>query len=213
MSFDPSAAGWFALAVCVRAVLAAAGVALVLRLLRIRSAAVRHAAWTLLLIAMFLMPLLPSVVPALPLPISTPVALMSEELTPGGISHTMPSATTVGTVTATASGETIQSGEPGPRPAPMRNLPSRWLPSGLMAIYGAGVLLILARTAYGWYVASRMVRRAQRRGPVRVDISSSRLRVSRSGGPDDRRRDPSRHPPAACVARMGRRDSRRGDRP
>src|SRR5687768_6136773 len=94
MSFDPSAAGWFVLDVSVRAALAAAGVALVLRLLRVRTAAVRHAAWTLVLIAMLLMPLLSSVVPALPLPlpISASVATTAlDEPPPGLISQTMPS--------------------------------------------------------------------------------------------------------------------------
>ena len=45
-----------------------------------------------------------------------------------------------------------------------------WLPLGLLAAYVAGVLLLVARLSYGWLVASAMVRRALRRGPVLSDV-------------------------------------------
>jgi hypothetical protein len=49
----------------VAALAAALAVALVLRLLRVRAATVLHSAWSAVLFAMLLMPVLPSIVPAL----------------------------------------------------------------------------------------------------------------------------------------------------
>ena len=69
MTLDAAAASWFVLDISLRALAAAAAVALVLRLLRVRAAAVLHAAWSAVLLAMFFMPVLPSIVPALPVPV------------------------------------------------------------------------------------------------------------------------------------------------
>lgn len=66
MTFDAVSVARFVLDVSLRALAAAAAVALVLRLLRIRAAAVLHSAWSGVLFAMLLMPVLPSLVPALP---------------------------------------------------------------------------------------------------------------------------------------------------
>jgi hypothetical protein len=43
-----------------------------------------------------------------------------------------------------------------------------WLPLVLLTIYAAGVLLFVTRLFYGWSVASAMIRRARRDGPMRV---------------------------------------------
>ena len=69
MTFDAVGAAWFVLDISLRALAAAAAVALVLRLLRMRAAAVLHSAWSAVLFAMLLMPVLPSIVPALPVPV------------------------------------------------------------------------------------------------------------------------------------------------
>lgn len=69
MTFDAAAAAWFLLEVSLRAVAAAAAVAVLLRLLRMRAAAVLHSAWTAVLFAMLLMPVLQSIVPPLPVPL------------------------------------------------------------------------------------------------------------------------------------------------
>ena len=69
MTFDAVGAAWFVLDISLRALAAALAVALVLRLLRMRAAAVLHSAWSAVLFAMLLMPVLPSIVPALPVPV------------------------------------------------------------------------------------------------------------------------------------------------
>ena len=69
MTFDAVGAAWFVLETSLRALAAALAVALVLRLLRVRAAAVLHSAWSAVLVAMLLMPVLPSIVPALPVPV------------------------------------------------------------------------------------------------------------------------------------------------
>jgi hypothetical protein len=69
MTLDTVGAAWFVLETSLRALGAALAVALVLRLLRVRAAAVLHSAWTAVLFAMLLMPVLPSLVPALPVPV------------------------------------------------------------------------------------------------------------------------------------------------
>src|SRR5690349_20819412 len=69
MTLDANGAAWMGLEVSLRALAAAAAVALLLRLLQIRAAAVLHAAWTGVLAAMLLMPVLLSIVPALRVPL------------------------------------------------------------------------------------------------------------------------------------------------
>jgi hypothetical protein len=48
-------------------------VALILAAARVRSNSVRHAAWTMVLLAMLLMPILPHVLPSIPIRIAFPV--------------------------------------------------------------------------------------------------------------------------------------------
>src|SRR5690349_13603013 len=69
MTLDLASAAWFVLDTSLRALAAALAVALVLRLLLLRSAAMLHSAWSAVLFAMLLMPVLPSIVPTLPVPV------------------------------------------------------------------------------------------------------------------------------------------------
>ena len=173
MSLDTVGVTWFVLETSLRATAAAAAVALVLRLLRIKAAAVLHSAWSAVLVAMLLMPVLPSIVP--PLPVAIPV-------TAGGAlgaasSFEEPSMDVVGSSTQ-ASNEV--SPAPSPRiaesghqadgmPAPAPPRASRpWVPLMLLGTYAAGVLLFGARLFYGSFLASAMVRRAKQAGPVRI---------------------------------------------
>ena len=52
-----------------RVALIAVAVAVILRAMRVGSSAVKHAAWTAVLWAMLLMPILPTVVPAISIPV------------------------------------------------------------------------------------------------------------------------------------------------
>jgi beta-lactamase regulating signal transducer with metallopeptidase domain len=176
MTFDAVAAAWFLLETSLRALAAALAVALVLRLLRVRAAAVLHSAWSAVLFAMLLMPVLPSVVPALPVP----VGFATDVLVDAASRTAEPSRAVVGHSTQTRRGI-------NPIPSPFLHGSTRlsdrpsasdigasasrsWLPLALLIVYVAGVLLFVARLWYGWLLASAMVGRAMRRGPVRTDV-------------------------------------------
>ena len=96
MTFDAVGAAWFVLDTSLRALAAALAVALVLRLLRVRAAAVLHSAWSAVLFAMLLMPVLPSIVPALPVPVPAAAgdffdaASGTEEPSPAVVGHSTP---------------------------------------------------------------------------------------------------------------------------
>ena len=64
-----------ALDVSLRIVAAAAAVGLVLVVLRVRSGAARHAAWSAVLVAMLLMPVLMAIVPKVEVPVPSALAL------------------------------------------------------------------------------------------------------------------------------------------
>src|SRR5471032_440672 len=57
-----------------RVSLVAAGVALALFIVRARTTGVRYAAWTAVLVAMLLMPVLPHIVPSIPVPVAPQTA-------------------------------------------------------------------------------------------------------------------------------------------
>ena len=176
MTFDAVSAAWFVLDTSLRALAAALAVALVLRVLRVRAAAVRHSAWSAVLVAMLLMPVLPSIVPALPVP----VAAAAGDLFDAASGRDAPSPAVLGPSMQTRNG--IDAG-PSPLMHGSARLSDRlsasdsgarasrsWLPRGLLSVYVAGVFLFVARLSYGWFLASAMVRRTMRRGPVRTDV-------------------------------------------
>jgi beta-lactamase regulating signal transducer with metallopeptidase domain len=176
MTFDAVGAAWFVLDTALRALAAAVAVALVLRLLRVRAAAVLHSAWSAVLFAMLLMPVLPSVVPALPLPVPAAAgnffdaASGTQEPSPAVVGYSTQSRTVIDAVSSPQGrnsarfSDRLQTSDTGARAS------RSWLPLVLLTVYVAGVLLFVARLSYGWVVASAMVRRAMRRGPVLTDV-------------------------------------------
>ena len=170
MTIDTTAVLWFLLDLALRAVLAAAAAALVLRTLRIRAAALRHSVWTTVLAAMLLMPILPSIVPALPMPAlpsmapnPDPASERETELAPPP-RITEPAAsrsTAIGVFTpdiATAMGPRAEQ----PRPSSDR----RWWPLGLVSVYALGVVVFLSRLSRGWLLVAGLRRRARSTGPL-----------------------------------------------
>lgn len=163
MTFQDLGAGWFVLDLSIRASIAALAVAAVLRLLRVTAATVRHAAWTVVLAAMLLMPLLPSVVPALPMPafasIATvePMEFLAEPL-PDAATPSTPAAAPLHVTTARTD-EPMQSvvSDPIAKSTSIR----QWMPFALTVMYVAGMALFLGRLLYGWRLVSRMVRRSK----------------------------------------------------
>ena len=160
-----------------RALFAAVAVALVLRLLRVRSPAVRHGAWTAVLVSMLLMPVLPSLVPRLPLPLP---AGAGRVLGSGPNADVFPAA--AGTLTESVGTESAVSSSGGvvgvqlTHGAPIslngaRAL-SSWLQPASIAIYAAGAILLLARLFYGWIGAAALTARAKRNGPLELDAAA-----------------------------------------
>lgn len=139
-----------------RIVVAAAAVGLVLALLRVRSGAARHAAWTAVLVAMLMMPVLTAVLPRLEVPVPS-----SLTLDPGTITDTyadvpvselevasqhgpkLAAITTSTTPRATAAQTSASHGITWPRLA--------------VVAYSAGVFYFVLRLAVGWSLARRLV--------------------------------------------------------
>lgn len=178
MTVDAVSAAWFALEITLRPLAAAAAVALVLWLLRVRSAAVVHSAWSAVLFAMLLMPMLLLIVPALPIPVPAGVGGSL-----GAATHE-PSAGVVRSATQTPAGSDSEpaSGASAPGAAagqlPSADLSVRtfgfWLPPLLLGTYVAGVLVCLARLFCGWRLAGAMIRRAKRAGPIPLPVHVAR---------------------------------------
>jgi hypothetical protein len=177
MMFDVVGAAWFVLDTSLRALAAAAAVAVVLRLLRVRAAAVLHSAWSAVLFAMLLMPVLPSIVPALPVPVPARASGLlgaasgREEPSPGVVGYSTPVLNGINTVRSPRMGDSVQLADRLPASVKGPGASRPWLPVVLLSVYVAGVLLFVAHLLYGWSLASAMIRRARRGGPIRVDVA------------------------------------------
>ena len=153
-----------AIDVSLRALTAAVAIALVLRLLRVRSASVRHAAWSAVLIVMLAMPLLTAIVPRVAVPLPSTVGLDF-----GRVARFEPASSLeddlAGPERHTTSSQVETSSPAAPVPAADRRTAristmraSR--PSIVVGIYLSGVLLLAAQLAVGWAMAHRLRRSA-----------------------------------------------------
>src|SRR5687768_7776844 len=146
---------WFVLEISLRALAAAAAVAAVLRLLRMRAAAVLHSAWSAVLVAMLLMPVLPSIVPALPLAIPANsggllgAPVRTEEASPD-VGYTRPAQSALSGAPSPRMGNSQQSAEHSTVSTTYAGASRSWLPLVLLGTYAAGVLLFVVRLFYGW---------------------------------------------------------------
>ena len=135
-----------ALDASVRAILAACCVAAILAAVRVRSATARHAAWTAVMAAMLLMP----VVPRLALPISLPATTeaISQPAAPLlEFSASMLAAPTAQTSQLPAAAGRPSAPPPARPPAP-RSLSWHWM---ILGFYLTGAVTLLARLAIGWW--------------------------------------------------------------
>lgn len=152
----------------VRSLAAAVLVGVVLLALRVRASGVRHAAWTGVLCAMLLMPALPSLVPALPLPSPVPEmapgdmwsrllidrAPMDGAIAPGDA----PSGPTLRQPTAAESVAVPGVVRFAARPAgPLSTLIPLLMPAALV-LYGFVMSVLLVRLVRGWRAAARIAR-------------------------------------------------------
>ena len=166
MTFDAVGAAWFVLDTSLRALAAAAAVALILRVLRLRGAAVLHSAWTAVLVAMLLMPVLPSIVPALPVPVPAAAGGV-----PGAASGTAEAPETRNPVPIAPPGDSVRPADRLAAPVAGARGARPWIPLLFLGIYAAGVLLIVARLLHGWCLALAVIRRARRGGPIPAGIA------------------------------------------
>ncbi len=140
-----------------RAFLVAASVATVLRAARVRCASVRHAAWTAVLCAMMLMPVLPHCVPTIAVPVSVPsptaaAVPLPEEPEPSARVSAHPAVPSSNTASE-VSQATVTQVQATPHPI--------WPPIALIG-YGLGALALLSRLLLGWRVLGRIVRASRR---------------------------------------------------
>jgi TonB family protein len=123
----------FLIAISLRSLALAAAAWCALALLRVKSPAALHAAWTLVTAGMLAIALAAATLPTVPIrvlrPVSPPPAVLVAPIVPGNVPATAPTT---------------------PRPFP-------W-----MLIYAAGLLLSVGRLAYGYYLTRRLVRDATR---------------------------------------------------
>jgi hypothetical protein len=173
MPFDAAGAAWFVLDISLRPLAAAATVAIVLRLLHVRAAAVLHSAWTAVLLTMLSMPILPFVVPALPIPVAVRAGTVFDAISVIEPSPPLVAVSPTPGPDATAESPRIAAAvRPSDRLTARAQAAQPWLVRLLPGIYAAGFLLCVARLLYGWSLASAMIRRARRDGPLRLDVAA-----------------------------------------
>ena len=157
-----------ALEASIRAAVVASCVGVILVLARVRSGAVRHAAWTAVLCAMFLMPVLPHLTPEIGVPVASPPIFWEADSV-----SALPAIPV--RVLAESSATPVQApAEPNLTPAPTPR-GALW-PWAALAVYFAGVLILLARLAVGWRSARLLARTAE---PVAAPLAG--VRVCQSG--------------------------------
>jgi hypothetical protein len=141
--------------VSLRILAAAAAVGLVLVVLRVRSGAARHAAWSAVLVVMLTMPALMAIVPAVPVPHLPSLALDPGTIAGEPVSEDafLPSPAAVERPATSALAEfTRDTVEPAIGTAS----PSDWQ-AVAVALYTLVVLFFLARLAGGWVLVRRLV--------------------------------------------------------
>ena len=142
-------------------------VALILAAARVRSNSVRHAAWTMVLLAMLLMPILPYVLPFIRIAFPVPVTAIQQKI---GIPEAASSA--AASLSTGIAQESIRGISNVQFPAPGHERKPAW-PFALMAFYLMGVFILLARALWGLRGMSRIMRDskpAAREHPIPRDL-------------------------------------------
>ena len=146
--------------ISLRILAAAAAVGLVLVVLRVRSGAARHAAWSAVLVAMLTMPVLMTIVPRVEVPVPSTLALdfgaIAGEPDPYEALATPVNAELTGFESALATERPVLDAKEAPA-----RVPFDWRAAAIV-LYAAGVLFFLVRLAGGWIMARRLVAGAAR---------------------------------------------------
>lgn len=138
-----------------RIVAAAAAVGLVLVVLRVRSGAARHAAWSAVLLAMLTMPVLMAIVPHVEVRVPSTLALDF-----GAIAGEPSPYESLESPVAPAFNELQPSVAATSRALDAKKHPSRFAFDwriAAAAVYAAGALFLFVRIAVGWVLARRLV--------------------------------------------------------
>jgi Zn-dependent protease with chaperone function len=135
-----------------RVVAAAAAVGLVLIVLRVRSGAVRHAAWLAVLLAMLSMPVLTAIVPKMEVPIPPTVDFRAVAGEPDRPAFASPNRFDPGPAqpSPVATGPDSEVPPSAARPAVDRRIAA-------VSFYTIGVLFFFVRIAGGWILARRLM--------------------------------------------------------
>lgn len=143
--------------ISIRGLVLAGACWLILRLFRVRSACIRHAFWTAVLLGMMAMPVLRSALPSVPINVlpATSAVFLSKPLAPVSALEKPPGS---GRENPGNSSPT-QSSPAAPQP--------RWALLILM-LYAAVAAILLVRQSVGGYLACRLVRRSRE---IRLDDS------------------------------------------
>ena len=162
---SPQAALWMILDWSVRASAVAVAVAAILRLSGTLSSANRHSAWTAVLAAMLLMPILTLVVPALGSPFHPPLASTHLPTSSAAVGERpvlpMDAEPAISPAPAGIPGEPDRGSVAGPSASSTRrSLASAW-PVALLSAYALVALLMLARLFAGWLALRRIIRASQ----------------------------------------------------
>ena len=147
----------------------AVSVGIILQAVRVRSSAVRHAAWTAVTCAMILMPILPYCVPPIAIPVM--VQPRSIDATPDAVGMQIDP----GSQTQSNAAEPSQQSAPALAPASTRESTAEALPTPVpvwpiaaLAIYSLGVLILLFQLALGWRGTMRIAKSAIEMEPAEV---------------------------------------------
>lgn len=149
-----------ALNVSLRSLAAAAAVGLVLVGLRVRSGAVRHAAWSAVLFTMMTMPVLVAVVPRVDVPVPFAVASSFETFRDEPSPYQSQDSPSTGGTAAKSSAAAAMAAGAQTKVSPQRAaIDTR---AAMLALYGAGALFFFIQISSGWMLARRLVARAVR---------------------------------------------------
>jgi beta-lactamase regulating signal transducer with metallopeptidase domain len=143
-------------------------VAVILAAMRVRSSEVRHRTWAGVLVAMLLMPILPSLVPGIPLPIQLKPPALAGASQPAWTSAVnelpglKPGPSTEGLTNLTPGiGQTIRF-LPGESPVTVETQQTSMWWRVVAVTYLIGVVTLLVRMAAGWRAVGGLVRGARR---------------------------------------------------
>ena len=147
----------------IRGLVIAAAVGLVLALLRARSGAAAHAAWTAVMLAMLALPIAPKWLPAIPvaLPQAPSLAGAMDAAPVTAAPRVAPAVAASATQTGVARTDSPAVPAAINRVASVPEPPVSWWPRGALVVWLLVAGILLTRVVAGWVMASRLARRSR----------------------------------------------------